>query len=66
MKILNSLFLFKALIKAGCRWEGDVSHRLFTERLYFDESIRGKVLEIVAPFSDVTEYKIEDNSVWIA
>lgn len=66
MKLLNSLFLFKALIKAGCRWEGDVSHRLFSERLFFDEANRDKVLEVVKDSNPVTEYKIEDNSIWIA
>lgn len=66
MKLLSSLALFKALIKVGCRWEGDISHRLFSERLFFDETARDKVLEAVKEYNSVTEYKIEDNSIWIA
>lgn len=66
MQMIDSLILFKLLIKAGCRWEGDVSHRLFSERLFFDECSQEKVLAVLAPYNNVTEYKIEDLSVWIA
>jgi len=66
MQTIDSLFLFKALIKAGCHWQGDVSHRKWSEQLYFSEADREKVLNVLGPFDPVNDYKLEDCSVWIA
>jgi hypothetical protein len=66
MKLLDSLFLFKALVKAGCQWKGDISHRKWSEQLFFCEEDREKVMEVVKSFNDVNDYKIEDNFVYIA
>lgn len=66
MKLLDSLFLFKSLIKAGCVWKEDVSHRKWSERLYFCEADKEKVLAVLKNFNDVNDYHIEDCSVWIS
>ena len=65
MRILNGLSLFKALIKVGCEWRGDISHPLFTERLHFSETNAEAVAEVLKLFEEDRDYKIEDNSVWI-
>jgi hypothetical protein len=66
MQTLDSLFLFKALIKVGCTWKEDVSHRKWSERLYFSEDIRDKVLAAVVHLDEGNDYKFEDCSIWIA
>lgn len=65
MKLMNSLFLFKLLIKSGCRWEGDVSHRLWSERLYFNEGDKDKIVEVLKDYKEDRDFKFEDNSIWI-
>jgi len=66
MQTIDSLFLFKALIKDGCVWKEDISHRKWSERLYFSEDIRDKVMATLASLDEGNDYKLEDCSVWIA
>jgi len=66
MKLLDSLFLFKALIKAGCVWKEDISHRKWSERLYYEACNKDKVVEVLAKFDPVNDYKLDEDSVWIA
>lgn len=66
MQTTDSLFLFKALIKAGAQWRGDVSHRKWSEQLFFDPSLRDSIERVLAPYDPVNDYKLEACEVWIA
>lgn len=66
MQTTDSLFLFKALIKAGALWQGDVLHRKWSERLYFSEDQRAAIETVLKAYDPVNDYHFEDCSVWIA
>lgn len=62
---LEGLHLFKALIKDGCVWRGDVLSSKWSECLYFDDSIRDAVMETLWASDEGVDYKLEDGAVWI-
>lgn len=67
MQTIDSLFLFKALIKDGCTWQGDVSHRKWSENLFFTAENKDRVMETLSTYDMGNDYKLEgDYSVWIA
>lgn len=64
---LQSLALFRSLIKDGCRWDGDIVSKKWSEVLYFDQSyILDKVRRTVDGLEEGVDYKIEGLSIWIA
>lgn len=65
-KLLQSLFLFKALIKAGCEFRGNVSHRLWSEQLFIvDKTDPDLVDDALAPYTENVDYRRENDFIYI-
>lgn len=61
---LNGLYLFKALIKSGCEWHGDVISKKWSEALFIPEGVN--VERDLEPYTEGVEYMVEDRCIWIA
>ena len=66
MDELDSLRLFKRLIKDGCVWHGDVLSRKWSEQLFFNDKDAAQVHATLLDYEEGKQYKVEGNSVWIA
>ena len=64
--IINSLQLFRSLIKDGCEWHGDIMSRKWSEVLYIpDDVVMERVLITLAAHAD-TDHRRDGYEVWIA
>ena len=65
-KIKEGLYLFKALIKDGCEWHGDVFDKQWSERLYIpNPNVEKAVLQVTLSMYDESIYKRDGSSIWI-
>ena len=66
MQTIDSLHLFKSLIKDGCEWHGDVLSRKWSENLFFSEQNKDQVMRTLEGFKEGEDYKLDGLSIWIA
>ena len=63
---VDGLYLFKALIKDGCKWQGDVQSKQWAECLYIPEGLEHQVVETLSPYEEGRDYKREGTrAIWI-
>jgi hypothetical protein len=62
---LNGLLLFKELIKDGCKWDGELFTRKYSEALRYDLDIEERVLKTLSHFTEGTDYRIEKQYLMI-
>ena len=64
---IRSLAMFKTLIKAGCRYEGDTLSRKWSEYLLISIDIEEHVRELldIYEFVEGDDFKIENGLIWI-
>lgn len=59
--------LFKALIKDGCEWQGDVFHRKWSEALYITPATNMQSVETTLKgYIELEHYLRVDNMIYIA
>ena len=62
-QLIDSLHLFKSLIKDGCLWQGDIMSRKFSECLYVPEGLDHQVEHTLNAYPGAFERR--GNEIWI-
>ncbi len=56
-RTLIGLQLFKALVKDGCAWQGDILDRTWSELLYYTPDNKDRVLQTLAEYEEGFSWK---------
>lgn len=65
VKLKEGLYLFKALIKDGCKWHGDVMSREWSECLYIEDEKTAERVEFTLSMYVGFIYKRDGMAIWI-
>jgi len=64
---IQSLELFKSLIKDGCTWHGDVMSKKWSECLYYSEHHADAVKRTLEQYKEGEDYRREgEYAIWIS
>lgn len=64
--LINSLSLFKSLIKDGCEWHGDVWSSKWSEQLFVPDLSLDAAKRTLEQYTEGVDYKWDGLSIWIA
>lgn len=59
---LNGLYLFKSLIKDGCKWQGDIMSKNWSESLYIPVGLEEQVELTLSIYDEGKDYKRDSDS----
>ena len=62
----QGLYLFKALIKDGCQWHGDLLSTKWSEQLYVPADVQEAVDETLKAYTEDVDYKMGLHGILIA
>jgi hypothetical protein len=62
---MNGLYLFKALMKVGAQWHGDVIRKQWSECLYVTDVPEHQLKLELEFYEEGKDYKLSNGRIWI-